>query len=58
MEPSISLVGYSYDYTLSDMGKPSSTGNNSSGSHELMINYSFDLSLGKSPMKYKSIRFL
>ena len=45
-------VGYSYDYTLSDIGKTSS------GSHELMVNYSFDLSLGKSPMKYKSIRFL
>jgi type IX secretion system PorP/SprF family membrane protein len=28
------------------------------GSHEFMINYCFDLSLGKSPMKYKSIRFL
>jgi type IX secretion system PorP/SprF family membrane protein len=45
-------VGYSYDYTLSDIGKTSS------GSHEFMINYCFDLSLGKSPMKYKSIRFL
>lgn len=45
-------LGYSYDFTISDMGK------NSSGSHEFMINYCFDLSLGKSPMKYKSIRFL
>jgi type IX secretion system PorP/SprF family membrane protein len=45
-------IGYSYDYTLSDIGKTSS------GSHEFMINYCFDLSLGKSPMKYKSIRFL
>ncbi len=44
--------GYSYDFTVSDMGK------NSSGSHEFMINYCFDLGLGKSPMKYKSIRFL
>ena len=44
--------GYSYDFTISDMGK------NSSGSHEFMVNYCFDLGLGKSPMKYKSIRFL
>jgi type IX secretion system PorP/SprF family membrane protein len=45
-------LGYSYDFTMSDMNK------NSSGSHEFMINYCFDLGLGKSPMKYKSIRFL
>lgn len=45
-------LGYAYDFTLSDMSK------NSSGSHEFMVNYCFDLNLGKSPMKYKSIRFL
>jgi type IX secretion system PorP/SprF family membrane protein len=45
-------LGYSYDFTISDIRK------NSSGSHEFMVNYCFDLSLGKSPMKYKSIRFL
>jgi len=45
-------LGYSYDFTISDMGKTSS------GTHEFMINYCFDLSLGKSLMKYKSIRFL
>jgi type IX secretion system PorP/SprF family membrane protein len=45
-------IGYSYDFTISDMGKTSG------GSHEFMVNYCFDLSLGKSPMKYKSIRFL
>ncbi len=45
-------LGYAYDFTLSDMKK------NSSGSHEFMINYCFDLSLGRSSMKYKSIRFL
>jgi type IX secretion system PorP/SprF family membrane protein len=45
-------LGYSYDFTISDMGK------NSSGTHEFMVNYCFDLGLGKSPMKYKSIRFL
>jgi type IX secretion system PorP/SprF family membrane protein len=45
-------LGYSYDFTISDMA------NSSKGSHEFMINYCFDLGLGKSPMKYKSIRFL
>jgi hypothetical protein len=45
-------LGYSYDFTLSDMA------NSSKGSHEFMVNYCFDLGLGKSPMKYKSIRFL
>jgi type IX secretion system PorP/SprF family membrane protein len=45
-------LGYSYDFTISDMGKTSG------GSHEFMVNYCFDLNLGKSPMKYKSIRFL
>jgi type IX secretion system PorP/SprF family membrane protein len=45
-------LGYAYDFTLSDIRK------NSSGSHEFLVNYCFDLSMGKSPMKYKSIRFL
>ena len=45
-------LGYSYDFTLSDIRK------NSSGSHEFMVNYSFDINMGKSPMRYKSIRFL
>jgi type IX secretion system PorP/SprF family membrane protein len=45
-------LGYAYDFTLSDIRK------NSSGSHEFMVNYCFDLNMGKSPMKYKSIRFL
>jgi type IX secretion system PorP/SprF family membrane protein len=45
-------VGYSYDFITSQIGKYSS------GSHELTIGYSFDLSLDKSPQKYKSIRFL
>lgn len=45
-------LGYAYDFTISDISK------NSSGSHEFMVNYCFDLNLGKSPMKYKSIRFL
>jgi type IX secretion system PorP/SprF family membrane protein len=45
-------LGYAYDFTVSDMSK------SNSGTHEFMVNYCFDLNLGKSPMKYKSIRFL
>jgi type IX secretion system PorP/SprF family membrane protein len=45
-------IGYSYDFPMSDIRK------NTSGSHEFMVNYCFDLNLGKSPMRYKSIRFL
>jgi len=45
-------IGYSYDFTVSQIGKYSD------GSHELTIGYCFDLSLDKSPQKYKSIRFL
>jgi len=45
-------VGYAYDFPMSDIRK------NTYGSHEFMINYCFDLSLGRSPSKYKSIRFL
>lgn len=45
-------IGYAYDFPVSDIRK------NSSGSHEFVVNYCFDISLGKSPMRYKSIRFL
>ncbi len=45
-------IGYAYDFTISDIRK------NTSGTHEFMVNYCFDLSFGKSPMRYKSIRFL
>jgi type IX secretion system PorP/SprF family membrane protein len=45
-------IGYSYDFTMTEMST------NSNGSHEFMVNYCFDLNLGKSPMRYKSIRFL
>lgn len=45
-------VGYAYDFPLSDIRK------NTSGSHELLVNYCFDISVGKSRTKYKSIRFL
>jgi len=45
-------IGYSYDFTTSDIG------NYSSGSHEFTVGYCFSLSLDKTPQKYKSIRFL
>jgi type IX secretion system PorP/SprF family membrane protein len=45
-------VGYSYDFSVSKIGKYSS------GTHELTIGYCFDLSLDRTPQRYKSIRFL
>jgi len=45
-------LGYSFDYSLTDVMK------NTSGSHEFLINYCFEISSGRSPMKYKSVRFL
>ena len=45
-------IGYAYDFPISDIRE------NTSGSHEFMVNYCFNLNMGKSPMKYKSIRFL
>ncbi len=45
-------IGYSYDFTTSDIG------NYSDGSHEFTLRYCFSLSLDKKPQKYKSIRFL
>jgi len=45
-------VGYAYDFPTSDIRK------STSGSHEFLVNYCFSLSTGKSPMRYKSIRFL
>jgi type IX secretion system PorP/SprF family membrane protein len=45
-------VGYAYDFPVTDIIR------NTSGSHEFMVSYCFDISLGKSPMRYKSIRFL
>jgi len=46
------IVGYSYDFPLSEIRK------GTSGSHEFLVSYSFDIGLGKSITKYKSIRFL
>ena len=45
-------VGYSYDFDFSKLNTVSN------GSHELTVGYCFDLSMEKSPQKYKSIRFL
>jgi type IX secretion system PorP/SprF family membrane protein len=45
-------LGYAYDFTLSQVRK------NSSGSHEVMIAYSFNLGMDKTPQRYKSVRFL
>jgi len=45
-------IGYSYDFELSPL-----MGYNS-GSHEVTVRYCFDLSIDKSPQKYKSLRFL
>jgi type IX secretion system PorP/SprF family membrane protein len=45
-------VGYSYDFPISDIRK------NTSGSHEFIVNYCFEIQAGRSPMRYKSIRFL
>jgi len=45
-------IGYSYDFPMNDIRK------GTSGSHEFMINYCFDISLGRRSKRYKSIRFL
>jgi type IX secretion system PorP/SprF family membrane protein len=45
-------VGYSYDFATSALSKESS------GSHEVVLNYTFKLGVEKAPQKYKSIRFL
>ncbi|NPA37758.1 MAG: type IX secretion system membrane protein PorP/SprF [Chlorobi bacterium] len=45
-------LGYSYDITLSKLF------NYSSGSHEIMLGYSFDLSFEKRTKRYKSVRYL
>lgn len=44
--------GYAYDLGLSDIGSYNS------GSHELYIRYCFNLSVNKTPGRYKSVRFL
>ncbi len=46
------MVGYSYDWNVSDVGKY--TG----GSHEVTVAYHFGLQWGKRQKIYKSVRFL
>lgn len=46
------MVGYSYDWSVSGVGKY--TG----GSHEVTLSYSFGLNIGKREKIYKSVRFL
>ena len=47
------LVGYSYDYPISDISKATS------GSHEVFVNYNVKLNLGeKNKNKHKSIRLM
>lgn len=45
-------IGYGYDFPVSEIRK------GTSGSHEFVVSYSFDLGLGRSNTRYKSIRFL
>jgi type IX secretion system PorP/SprF family membrane protein len=45
-------VGYAYDFATSAITRYSS------GSHEILLNYSFKIGVEKAPQKYKSIRFL
>ena len=45
-------IGYSYDFSASDLAKYNN------GSHELMVSYSFNISKEKIPHKSKSVRFL
>lgn len=45
-------IGYAYDFTTSEIR------NTSNGTHEFMIGYCFNLSLDRSPQRYKSVRFL
>ena len=44
--------GYSYDITVSKLASFSS------GTHEVMVGYSFDLSFEKRIKRYKSVRYL
>ncbi len=45
-------VGYAYDFPTSALTKESS------GSHEIILNYCFKIGVEKAPQKYKSIRYL
>lgn len=45
-------IGYAYDFPLNDIKR------STPGSHEFVVRYCFDLSMGRSSRHYKSIRFL
>lgn len=45
-------IGYSYDYPTTGIGRFTS------GSHEVVLGYSFTLERDKKPQQYKSIRYL
>ncbi len=45
-------LGYAYDFSMTDIRR------NTTGSHEFFVNYCFELGLGRSPGRYKSVRFL
>ncbi len=47
-------VGYSYDFTTSALGR----NGRSSGSHEIMIGYCFEIVIERPPTGYKNPRFL
>jgi len=47
-------IGYSYDITLSPLGRRG----RSFGSHEILVQYSFDLSLERVNVKHRNVRFL
>lgn len=47
-------VGYSYDITLSPLGRRG----RSFGSHEIMVQYSFDLELQRLNERHRNVRFL
>jgi type IX secretion system PorP/SprF family membrane protein len=45
-------VGYAYDFQTSAMNRYST------GSHEILVNYSFKVGVEKTPQRYKSVRYL
>lgn len=47
-------IGYSYDITTSAMG----AAGRSSGSHEIMLNYCFEIKIERQVSCYKNVRFL
>jgi len=48
------IFGYGYDITTSAVG----SGNRSSGSHEIILNYCFTIEIPHTPSRHKTVRFL